>query len=109
MTTKHTRGPLDFDPFDGDFGDQGDRTLSDRMVVARREHGCSHCLGRIAVGERHRSRTGIADGSLMAWRWCAACCGAMVAEMASETDDDAPLAFPFEARAAIAKATGEQA
>lgn len=68
---------LMFDPFDGDFGDQGDRILSDKMVTGRKPHTCSHCDGPIAVGERHRSRTEIVDGDMMSHRWCATCCGLM--------------------------------
>ena len=88
--------PLDYDPFQGDFGDQSDRMLSDCMVKARKPHKCSHCCGPIAVGERHRSRSDIADGEFMSWRWCGKCCAAMVAEMCGE-DEDEPT-YPFEAR-----------
>lgn len=68
---------LTFDPFDGDFGSQGDKVLSDKMVVGRKAHTCAHCDGPIAVGERHRSRSERVDGDLMAHRWCAACCDLM--------------------------------
>lgn len=91
--------PLDYDPFQGDFGDQGDRTLSDRMVMARGTYKCSHCRGPILIGEEHRSRSDIADGEFMSWRWCAACCAAMVAEMYGEDEDEAT--YPFEARARL--------
>jgi hypothetical protein len=87
---------LDFDPFQGDFGTPGDRTLSDRMVKARKQHECCHCRGPILKGEQHRGRTDIADGELMSWRWCAACCAAMLAEMDGEDES-----YPFEARAHV--------
>ena len=34
---------LAFDPFEGDFGEQGDTVLSNKMVVAAKEHECCHC------------------------------------------------------------------
>ena len=94
MTT--TLSPLDFDPFQGDFGNRGDRVLNDAMVKARKPHTCFHCNGPIAVGEMHRSRSDIADGEFMSFRWCAECCQAMVDEMAGEDSDD--VEYPFEAR-----------
>ncbi|WP_445392563.1 hypothetical protein ACUDTH_02890 [Stenotrophomonas pavanii] len=68
---------LMFDPFDGDFGSPGDKVLSDKMVTGRKEHNCSHCSGHIAVGERHRSRVEVVDGSMMSHRWCRNCCSLM--------------------------------
>jgi hypothetical protein len=101
MAERHT--PLDFDPFEGDFGDQGDRCLSDAMVTARKAHACSHCRGPIAAGETYRSRSDIADGGLMRWKWCALCCTAMVEQMAALDDDERDeIHIPFDRRAAIA-------
>lgn len=68
---------LAFDPFDGDFGSQTDRVLSDKIVTGRKSHTCSHCDGPIQPGERHRSRSERVDGELMSHRWCAACCALM--------------------------------
>lgn len=68
---------LDFDPFEGDFGGPGDRTFHDRLVIARKEYECSHCGGVICVGDRHRSRVDKADGEIVKFRWCPACCAAM--------------------------------
>lgn len=102
---KHPPGPLDYDPFQGDFGVPGDRTLSDSMVKARKAHQCSHCAGPIVAGETYRARSDIADGDLMTWKWCALCCAAMVEESA-ETEDEAKVpSFPFEKRYAIARTT----
>jgi hypothetical protein len=83
---------LAFDPFEGDFGDQGDRTLSDALVKARKLHACSHCTGPIAIGEQHRSRSDIAGGELMRWRWCALCCEAMAAQASGQEG------YPFDRR-----------
>lgn len=101
---------LDFDPFEGDFGVPGDRTLEDKMVCARKEHVCFHCCGPIAVGELHRSRRDIADGQLMAFRWCAACCNAMAAQMDADDDEDDDDAsdYPYEERFRLHKTQKDQ-
>lgn len=96
---------LDFNPFEGDFGEPGDRTLRDALVQAKKPHECTHCGGPIIVGEKHRSRTDVISGDLMSYRWCSLCCDAMLAEM-KELDDDIPeLSLPYERRA---KATKDQ-
>ena len=77
---------LSFDPFAGDYGGAGsnDGVLSDKLVKGRKTHKCHTCDGPIAVGERHRNRSEVYDGEFMSFRWCAACCKAMVSD-----DDDA--------------------
>ena len=79
--------PLSCDPFEGDFGDQGDITLSDKMVVAKKEHKCVWCHGTIKIGEIYRSRTDKIDGELNSYHWCPACCAAMVADIKSGNCD----------------------
>lgn len=80
---------LMFDPFEGDFGSPGDKVLSDKMVVARKAHVCTHCSGPVATGERHRSRVEVVDGDMMAHRWCAACCDLMARIVGGRDPDDA--------------------
>lgn len=82
---------LSFDPFAGDFDSTGDRTLSDAVVKARKPGECHTCATQIVPGEMTRRRTDIADGELMSFRWCEACCKAMASD-----DFDA-----YEARVAI--------
>ena len=41
---------LAFDPFEGDFDEQGDTILSDKIVKARKERKCSHCSNVVAKG-----------------------------------------------------------
>lgn len=68
------------DPFAGDFGDSGDKTLSDKIVKAAKDHeaACHDCGGDIKKGEMHRSRTDVFVGDgMMSFRWCSACCHAM--------------------------------
>lgn len=79
---------LQYDVFAGDFGEPGDKVLSNKMVSARKEHKCSHCDQTILKGERHRFQSGV-FGEFMTHRWCAVCCEAM-------TRDDGS----FESRAA---------
>ncbi|KAA9149061.1 hypothetical protein F3K36_33900 [Delftia sp. BR1] len=97
---------LAFDPFDGDFGDQGDRVLSNKLVTARKTGPCAHCGCEICKGERVRSMSARFDGQLMSYRWCALCCEAMAkcqAEEDSDDDsDDAPAWQEYEARAGLA-------
>ena len=91
--------PMDYDPFDGDFGAPGDTVLSDAMVKARKPHECSHCNGQISVGETHRSRYEKSDGEMRKWRWCAACCEAMVKEMEAYYAEEEPEdPYPFQHR-----------
>lgn len=85
---------LKYYPFDGDFGAPGDRTLSDRIVTARREGECHDCAQTIHRGERTRRLCAIFDKEMRSYRWCEACCCAMAG---SWTDSGAAL----EARAAL--------
>ena len=78
LTPKQKQDCLTVDPFAGDFGGPGDRTLRNQMVTARVPHAeCSCCLGPIAVGERTRVQIEFFDGSMQDYRWCSECCWAM--------------------------------
>ena len=90
---------LDFNPFDGDFGEPGDRTLRDAMVKARKRHECTHCGGEIKKGETHRSRTDVICGDLLSYRWCALCCEAMRTELRELEEDHPCPSYPYESRA----------
>lgn len=79
---------LEFDPFDGDFGEQGDTILSDKIVKARKERKCSHCSNVVAKGEYVRSMSAKFDGELMSYTWCSACCDLMHTVIVSEDADD---------------------
>jgi len=68
---------LSADPFAGDFGEPDDRTLRDKIVVARKAGPCHDCAQTIKPGERVRSRSDIFDGQMMSFRWCEKCCEAM--------------------------------
>lgn len=68
---------LQTNPFEGDFGEVGDRTLKDKMVTARKATVCHDCAQAINPGDRIRSRTDIASGEMMSFRWCPLCREAM--------------------------------
>ena len=72
------------EPFEGDFGEPGDRTLKDKMVNARKPGPCHLCRQEIKPRERVRTRADVSYGKIMTYRWCNSCCHAMAL---SWTDD----------------------
>lgn len=66
-------------PFEGDFGDQGDKVLKDYIATARKARPCQDCADQIAPGTRVRLLSGRFDGQLRNYAWCAGCCAAMAA------------------------------
>ncbi len=75
---------LAFDPFAGDFGDQGDKIFSNKMIAARAVHSCWNCNGIIAIGERSRAQVQRIDGDFNTARWCNLCCQAMADSIDSD-------------------------
>jgi hypothetical protein len=71
---------LSTDPYAGDFGEPGDRTLVDRMSVARKPGPCHICAGTIAPGERVRRMVEVFEGEIHAARFCPDCCHAFAME-----------------------------
>ena len=51
MDKKFSKTVLEFDPFEGDFGEQADTVFSDKIVKVRKGRHCSHCGTQIVVGE----------------------------------------------------------
>lgn len=88
---------LAFDPFQGDFGDQGDKVLKDKIGIARKAGDCNDCAQPIHPGDRVRLMTARFDGQLMNYRWCSLCCDAM-----AKYDDDGGDAY--ETRCALRNA-----
>lgn len=66
---------LRYNPFDGDFGEPGDRCLRDKIVTFRKGGKCVDCLDEIVPGTRGRSLTMLwADRSgPITGRYCKAC------------------------------------
>lgn len=102
MTQEKDALILEFDPFEGDFGDSGDCVLQNKMVLARKEGPCAHCGSQIKKGERVRSQQSKFDGQLMSHRWCAACCDAMATYYPADDDEDGEIGVEYEARSQIA-------
>lgn len=82
------KNTLAFDPFEGDFGNQGDKVLKNKMGVARKPGECTACAQQIQPGERVRLMTVRFDGELMTHRWCSLCCTAM-----AKCEDDCGAAY----------------
>lgn len=63
-------------PFEEDFGEPGDRTLTDKIVTARISGDCSGCENTISAGQRIRSRVDKlgSQGGIHTYRWCPWCC-----------------------------------
>jgi hypothetical protein len=86
MTTPDRNTPewddlvLSADPFAGDFGEPGDRTLVDKMAVARKAGECRVCAGTIKPGERVRRRVDVVEGRIETYRFCSTCCHAFAKE-----------------------------
>lgn len=68
---------LNYYPFEGDFGLPTDRTLKDKIGIARKSGPCSLCDQDIQPKEKIRIMACIFDGELHSYRWCEACCIAM--------------------------------
>jgi len=65
---------LKYNPFEGDFGDQGDREMSDKLVKFRKVNQCHVCGGNVEPGTTGRSLAMLwqTDG-MMTYRYCAEC------------------------------------
>lgn len=82
---------LNYDPFSGDESEIV--TMSDKIVRAAKDHAhCNICHGQIAKGENHRAINQVNRelGTRMAFRFCGACCIAMIAINDEESDDEWP-------------------
>lgn len=63
-----------YNPFDGDFGDVGDRTLRDKIVRFRKARQCHCCAQDVKPGTQGRSLTmlWVSDGP-MEYAYCTEC------------------------------------
>ncbi len=68
---------LSCDPFDGDFGEPGDKTFTDKMAIVRKSGECHDCADEIPKGMRVRRRVDASEGQIQTFRWCQECCHAM--------------------------------
>lgn len=84
MTPEQEAACLHWHPFADDFGEPGDRVLSDKVTTARKAGPCFDCEQPIAPGDRTRALSAKFNGELKRYRWCAACCVAMTADDPTE-------------------------
>jgi hypothetical protein len=70
---------LALNPFEGDFGEPGDRILEDKIVTARTQKKCCNCLGPITPGSRIRRIRAIFSGKFCGYNMCSDCCAAFAA------------------------------
>lgn len=88
---------LQYNPFEGDFGEPGDRVLKDKICTSRKTGECHNCGTCIQPGERTRRLTAVFGGQLLSYRWCELCCSAMAAWW---TDDGEAMTARFASRGA---------
>ncbi|MFZ1875033.1 MAG: hypothetical protein WAU54_19995 [Chania sp.] len=94
---------LDFDLFAGDFGEPGDRCLSNKIVKCRKAHRCHICEGSTVPGEKALSATYVFSGELHSYYCCTACVDAMAKSVTCDYDlesDEDPI-DPIDARYAL--------
>lgn len=90
--------------FQDDFGEPGDRVMSDKIATAVKRHECCECLGAINPGERQRVHVGKYAGDMRTYRFCQGCCEAMsrvFVDGEDDLDDEDEGENPMEARWAI--------
>ena len=68
---------LDVNPFEGEFGDPGDKTLSKKIVTLRKPRECNLCGQTAKVETRCRVQVEVFAEKLESYTWCEECCSAM--------------------------------
>jgi len=68
---------LSHDLFAGDFGDGSERTLCNKIAIAKRGGKCRECTGPIKKGETIRVIKMVDSEGFYGGRCCQACCDAM--------------------------------
>lgn len=86
---------LEFDLFDGDFGEPGDSELTNKIVRGRQKYRCFVCEGEILPGEFHRYSVW-KFGEIVTYRCCNECCKAMVISVNDDYEDDDPINHRYE-------------
>ena len=100
-STLNSLTPLDFEPWgDPVSKDFGDIVHLDHLTTAKVACKCANCSASIKAGEPVRERHERLTGVTSWWRWCQACCDAMMEEMKSELtwDEESPQVYPYTSR-----------
>ena len=82
---------LDINIFEGDFGDQGDTCLENKLVIAKKDHigGCSECHGDCLKDSVNRVMKWAFDqDGFMSYRYCEKCLTDMINELHEDEDDE---------------------
>ncbi|MFQ2067927.1 hypothetical protein ACK35S_02570 [Aeromonas veronii] len=79
---------LHFNPFEGDFGSCGDRTLKNKIVKFRKPHVCHICDAETKVGETGRNLVEIFEGEIGSFYFCQECCVAMAKSVDGDDEGD---------------------
>lgn len=95
MSRELLQDALEFDLFDGDFGEPGDSALTDKIVKGRQKYHCFVCEGDIQPGELHRYSVW-KFGELMTYRCCNECCKAMVISVNDDYEEEDPIDHRYE-------------
>ena len=110
-----TRNVIDYDPFDGDFGDGSERTLTDEIRIAKRGGTCRECAQPVTKGMLVRVIKKADSEGFYGGRVCEPCCDAMATVSAAhcgegdegDEDEDGPDPYAaMDARHALRDATG---
>ncbi|AXF75525.1 hypothetical protein LU604_14775 [Erwinia tracheiphila] len=100
MTREEIEECLDFDLFQGDFGEPGDCELSNKIVKGQQKYTCFVCDGPIKPGEIHRYTTW-KFSEIFTYRCCNECCVAMVNSINGDYLDTDDGEDPIDARYAL--------
>ncbi|MCR3957543.1 hypothetical protein NUK42_02105 [Aeromonas veronii] len=88
MNMQLLESALHFNPFEGDFGSCGDRTLKNKIVKFRKPHVCHICDAETNVGETGRNLVEIFEGEIGSFCFCQECCVAMAKSVDGDDDGD---------------------
>ncbi|MFQ1985183.1 hypothetical protein ACK34N_07595 [Aeromonas veronii] len=88
MNIQLLESALHFNPFEGDFGSCGDRTLKNKIVKFRKPHVCHICDAETKVGETGRNLVEIFEGEIGSFYFCQECCVAMAKSVDGDDDGD---------------------
>ncbi|MFQ2273950.1 hypothetical protein [Aeromonas hydrophila] len=86
MNKQPLESALHFNPFEGDFGSCGDRTLKNKIVKFRKPHICHICDAETKVGETGRNLVEIFEGEIGSFYFCQECCVAMANSVDGDED-----------------------
>lgn len=80
---------LNYNLFDGDFGNQDDKVLKNKIVTTRKKHekACHICMGDILKFELSRVETDIFEGKIETYRVCHKCCEAISYDYENNCED----------------------